>query len=164
MLPVARGANGQPPMPPIEASKATRARLERRVGVGEAGVARVVQVHADRATPSATASARRARDLRGTPTPIVSASTISSGRAGAEPLDELEDAAGVDAALERAAERRGERHRRPATLGVGALDDARRRRRATPRRSRSGCAALNVLRGGEGDVRLVEAGRRASAR
>ena len=51
MLPVARGANGQPPRPPTDASNSRHAVLEPGRGVGVAGVAGVVQVQPDRPAP-----------------------------------------------------------------------------------------------------------------
>ncbi len=79
-----------------------RARLQPGVGVRVAGVARVVQVQADRDV--AVDGPQQPLDLPGTPTPIVSASISSS--AARHPSRVVDDHAGVDAALERAAEGR----------------------------------------------------------
>ena len=120
MLPVARGANGQPPRPPTDASSTRRARLERGERVRVARVARVVEVDAD-GGPSAGDAPTSARDLARHATPIVSARTISSRRLG-EPLGDLEHACRVDARPRTGSRtrRRASRSRRPSR---GARDD-----------------------------------------
>ena len=96
MLPVAFGANGQPPIPPTRGVEDGRARLERRVRVREAGVAGVVQMDADRDS-ELDAVADELRTWRGTPTPTVSAKTISSAPPAGEPAGEIEHVPGSTA-------------------------------------------------------------------
>ena len=48
MLPLAPGANGQPPSPPTEASSRVTPAVHGRVGAGQAGAAGVVEVRAER--------------------------------------------------------------------------------------------------------------------
>ena len=99
----------------------------------------------------------RSRTCRGTPTPIVSAKTISSAPASASRPARLEHAPGIDRALERAAERRADRHRGAHPVLVRALDDALAGLRATPRPTAFWLRWLNVSVDGEREVHLVEA-------
>ena len=132
--------------------------LERRERVREAGVARVVQVDADRAFRAATACPTRWRTWLGTPTPIVSASTISSGAAAASRPASSRHPAGIDRAFERAAERGADRNGGADPVRVGARDD----RSAALERLLDRGVLVPLVEGlgrGEGEVHLVEPGR-----
>ena len=94
MFPVARGANGQPPMPADGGVEHRRARLERDERVRVPRAARVVEMDADRDAELRRPSPTRCRTCRGTPTPTVSANTISSAPRRDEAGGELEDPPG----------------------------------------------------------------------
>ena len=104
-LPVARGAYGQPPRPPIDASS-TVAPASSAARQFAYPVLRVLWPW----NPSAFCRGRRAPHLLGVATPIVSARTTS-----ARPAKRCAGSAtmsGIDRALERAAEADGDRRRR----------------------------------------------------
>ncbi len=154
MLPVARGANGQPPIPPTEASKTRHAGFERRVRVREAGVARVVQVDADGGSERHEAAdevvhlARHADADR-----VRNRDLVRAGRH--DPRCELRHAARVDGALERTAEGDPDRHRRADPVGRRARDDPLGGGDALLDRC-ARVALVELLRRGEGEVHLVE--------
>ena len=104
MLPVARGANGQPPRPPTRRVEDRRAVLEPGDRVRVAGVARVVQVQAD-----GLAALERARHQLAHLARHADADRVGEDhlvRAGrGHPVRVLDHQPGVDVALERAAER-----------------------------------------------------------
>ena len=140
-LPVARGANGQPPNPPTLASKRRIARFQAGDRVRVAGVARVVQVQAQ-------------LDLRGAPT-AASDGTDRPRRGGADRVGQHHHLAagglerpcvrghpgGRHLALEGTAERRREDADRPAPVGPRGLDQAAVAIEALRRRAAPGCAA-----------------------
>ena len=105
--------------------------------------------------PSAATPATSSRTCEGTPTPIVSASTISSGPC-ADSLGQLEHAPRRHRALERAAERGADRHGDPQPVLARAVDQARR-----PGPTRPPASALVALAervgGGKRVVHLVDA-------
>ena len=82
MFPVARGANGQPPMPPIEASSKPAPPSSAAIAFAYP-VLRVLCRWTPIGVPTLTAAATSARTRVGVLTPIVSARTISSGAASA---------------------------------------------------------------------------------
>src|SRR3954468_17664654 len=78
MLPVARGANGQPPVPPSEASSTVAPAAIAATALAKP-VLRVLWKWQPTGTPSAATPRTSVSTCDGTPTPTVSASTISSG-------------------------------------------------------------------------------------
>src|ERR671929_1779990 len=78
MLPVARGANGQPPVPPIEASSTVQPAAIAATAFAKP-VLRVLWKWQPTGTPYAMVPRTSVSTCDGTPTPIVSARTISSG-------------------------------------------------------------------------------------
>src|SRR3954453_2467904 len=78
MLPVARGANGQPPVPPSEASSTVAPAAIAATALAKP-VLRVLWKWQPTGTPSAPTPPTSVSTCDGTPTPTVSASTISSG-------------------------------------------------------------------------------------
>ena len=154
MLPVARGAKGHPPIPPTEASNRVDAGLESGERVREAVVARVVQVDPDRDAEGPDAAHEVAHLPRHADADGVRHDDLvrSDARHSA---GELGHAAGVDRALERAAEGRTDRHGRPYPVGLRALDDPLRGGHSLL--DGGACvAAVELLGGREGEVHLVE--------
>ena len=153
MLPVALGRTGSRP-PAQRGVEQHRARLDRGQRVGVAGVARVVEVAADRRAEPAPRR-RRARGPATARRRRCAARTISAAPRRA-PRGELEHARRVDGALERAAEGDGERHgsvrRRRARRASRAAASARRHSVMPWLRSQ------NVVGTREGVVDLVDAG------
>ena len=80
MLPLAPGANGQPPSPPTDESSRRDARGDGGVGAGQSGAAGVVEVRAERqvADRSGRSSSISAVTRRGVVVPMVSAMAIRS--------------------------------------------------------------------------------------
>ena len=76
----------------------------------------------------------------GTPTPIVSASAISNGRASATRCDDLDHSLDRHLALERATERRGNRHLRRGCRPAAPQQRCPARPRSIRRSTRPGCA------------------------
>ena len=156
MLPVARGANGQPPIPPTDASSASLRPRSRRAR-SRRPVLRVLCRWTPTGIPSGATRATRRRTWRGTPTPTVSARTISSGRLGDTALASRSTRPGRRA-LERAAEGDADVTvaRMPSACARATIRsprlDANRQRRAL-------VALVERLSGGEGEVHRVELGR-----
>ena len=80
MLPVAPGANGQPPMPPADASSEVTPDSSAAYALASP-VPRVSWRWTPIGTPNARPPSASSRTWPGTPTPIVSAKTISSAPA-----------------------------------------------------------------------------------
>ena len=125
-LPVAPGANGQPPMPPADASKTVAPASQGGQRVRVAAALRVVQVDAerepepgDRRAEATDRSGHRDADRVG------EHQLVHAVRGQA--LGQLEDPAGVDVPLERAAERDADRPRDPQALGPRGRAHARSR-------------------------------------
>src|SRR3954451_4039540 len=78
MLPVARGANGQPPVPPTDASSTAQPASIAATALAKP-VLRVVWKWQPTGTPRPATPATSVSIFDGTPTPSVSARTISSG-------------------------------------------------------------------------------------
>src|SRR3954469_9366781 len=78
MLPVARGANGQPPVPPIDASSTMQPAAIAATALAKP-VLRVLWKWQPTGTPRATGAPTSVSTCDGTPTPTVSARTTSSG-------------------------------------------------------------------------------------
>ena len=142
MLPVAAGANGQPPRPPIDASNIGRALLEADQRVGVTGVARVVQVQPDRPSAHArTASGTQPAHLGGHADADRVGEHHLVGAGAGHPPGVLDHDPRVDRPLERTAERGAERRRRRAARRVAGSDHRLRRRSPPARPSCPGCAA-----------------------
>ena len=123
MLPVARGANGQPPSPPIDASNIGRAVLDAGQRVRVAGVAGVVEMQTHRA------AIRLREHVRQQPANLLG--DADADRVGEHDLVDtgrhhacrvLADDARVDLAFERTTEGRTERDRHPEARRVGLAD------------------------------------------
>ena len=141
-LPVARGANGQPPRPPTDASSTDAPASSAAQRVRDA-VWRVSWKWTAVAA-RATRPARRAAHGPGVATPIVSART-NSPLPRPRDAGEVGDAAGVDLALEGAAEGDADRHgRRP--VAAASTPPARERlgERAFPFRRLNASVAASV--------------------
>ena len=94
--------------------------------------------------------------MRGTATPTVSASADLAGPALDGALGQLEHAARVDGALERAAEGGADRERRADPVRLRTREDAHASRDGLLERG-VGVALVELLAGREGEVHLLEA-------
>ena len=122
MFPVALGANGQPPRPPTDASR-TVAPASSAASAFAYPVFRVLWKWPPTATPSPpTACDQRAdRRRRGDSDGVREDEGV--GPSLGDPLRDLDDASRLDLALERAAERDAQRHRRPKAVLSRARHD-----------------------------------------
>ena len=155
MFPVARGANGQPPIPPTDASKTVAPASSAAIAFAKP-VLRVLWRWTPTGRPSGSDPLDEVAHLaRHADADRVGEDDLVRARSR-EPRRERRDAAGVDGALERAAEGDADRHRRSDPVGVRALDDARAGgRRLLDRRA---CvAAVELVGRREGEMHLVEA-------
>ena len=158
MLPVARGANGQPPMPPIEASK-TVAPASSAAYAFAKPVLRVLCRWTPTGTPRPALAPQQVLDLvRHADADRVGVDDLGGAGRG-EALGEGEHRARLDRALERAPERGAERDRGADPVLARARENAFcRRDRLLDRDVR--VLAAEALRDRDGEVRLGEPGRR----
>ncbi len=162
MFPVARGANGQPPTPPTDASSTVAPASTAARRVGDSRVARVVEMHAHRDAEAGRPADELTHLLRHPDPDRVGEHDLV--RAGPrEVAGQLQHAGRVDSPLERAAERRPERHGRTQPVPVRSLDDPLA---GLDRRLDRGArvALVELLADSEREVHLVERRSRAAGR
>ena len=171
-LPAAPGAYGQPPVPPVEASKQRMPSSSAAVTLASA-VPRVSwKCIASRSgpTPSATSAPTTRRTSAGPATPIVSPMLELVDAEREQPVGDVDHCRLVDLALVRAAEGGADVAAAPPAALARRLDDRAGRRRSTPRSLMLMlCRGERLGRGGEdadgvgpGCLRAVEARARSA--